>query len=239
MIHNHPHLRFSKDAASNLMESGDAEMMAIETELNNNAAEKPLKLEQQTLQPTEELPFTLENTFKQILNLNGFQAPTRFTSVFSVYLIVVICMIIMFTDVILAFYLDELIAGKCSVILLLIISFSVLIFATISLSLQPRNRKPVSFQVPLVPVVPLFSVMINLYLMLNLSTATWLRFLIWMAFGLSIYFFYGISNSNERFRNKPLQMPIVNGKELQLPIVNGKESMQMVNGKEPVVKQAV
>lgn len=213
------------------MESNDADLLAIETELNNNSAEKPLKLEQQSLHPTEELPFNLENVFKQIFNLNGFLIPTRFTSVFCVYLIAAICLVILFTDVILAFYLNELIAGQYGVILLLIVSFSVLIFATLSLSLQPRNRKPVSFQVPLVPVVPLFSVMINLYLMLNLSTATWLRFLIWMVFGLSIYFFYGISNSNERFRNKPLQMPIMNGKEpMQLPIVNGKE---------PVVKQSV
>lgn len=81
-------------------------------------------------------------------------------------------------------------------------------FAMVSLSLQPRNLKSVSFRVPLVPFLPLFSVLINIYLMLNLSYATWVRFFFWMAFGLSIYLFYGIFNSNERFRNK--QLPIVN-----------------------------
>lgn len=231
--------------------SKEADLLAIETEPNNNQlpdirqangihngiqngthnnCEKPPKLEPQPLDlAADELEFNFRNIFKQILNLNGCQTPTRFTSIFCVYLIATICMIILFVDVILAFYLPELIAGHCGAIAVLVVSFSVLLFATFSLSVQPRNSKPISFQVPCVPVVPLFSVLINLYLMLNLSTATWLRFLIWMAFGLSIYFFYGISNSNERYRNKPLQL-IMNGKQ-----ANGNQPIE----KQPIVKQSV
>lgn len=197
-------------------------------ELNNNHAngcEKPPKIEQQPLQPTEELEFNFKNCFKQILNLNGLQAPTRFTSVFSVYLIAAICLVILLLDIVLAFYLDDLIAGRCCPILALVVLFSVLLFATISLGLQPRNSKPISFQVPFVPVVPLFSVLINLYLMLNLSTATWIRFCFWMALGFAIYFGYGISNSNERYRNKPMQLPIMNGKPANDKLPNGKQAV--------------
>jgi basic amino acid/polyamine antiporter, APA family len=39
------------------------------------------------------------------------------------------------------------------------------------------------------------SVLLCFYLMLNLTGGTWVRFLVWMAFGLVIYFAYGASHS--------------------------------------------
>ena len=62
------------------------------------------------------------------------------------------------------------------------------------------NIFPLSDQVPFVPYIPILSMFVNFYLMLKLSYTTWIRFAIWMAFGLAIYFFYGIWNSNERQR---------------------------------------
>ncbi len=47
------------------------------------------------------------------------------------------------------------------------------------------------FRVPWSPFIPLLSVLACLYLMLNLTIATWLRFAVWMALGLVIYFVYG------------------------------------------------
>jgi len=44
-------------------------------------------------------------------------------------------------------------------------------------------------------VVPILSVLACLYLMLNLSVETWLRFLAWLAIGLVIYFAYGYRHS--------------------------------------------
>ena len=48
-----------------------------------------------------------------------------------------------------------------------------------------------AFRCPGVPVVPVLAVLTALYLMLNLPAATWVRFLIWMAVGLVIYFVHG------------------------------------------------
>ena len=40
------------------------------------------------------------------------------------------------------------------------------------------------------PVVPVLAALASLYLMLNLPAATWIRFFVWMAIGLVVYFAY-------------------------------------------------
>lgn len=65
------------------------------------------------------------------------------------------------------------------------------------LSRLPVGRPPSQdmFQVPLVPLTPTLSILVNTFLMLNLSYLTWVRFTVWMSVGLFIYFTYGIWNS--------------------------------------------
>ena len=58
---------------------------------------------------------------------------------------------------------------------------------------QPNLKRP--FRTPLVPLVPILSILICGYMMYGLPPDTWLRLLIWLAIGLAIYFFYGRSNS--------------------------------------------
>ncbi|NLJ07488.1 MAG: amino acid permease [Sphingobacteriales bacterium] len=43
--------------------------------------------------------------------------------------------------------------------------------------------------------IPVFGLMTNLFLMTELTTATWIRFLVWMCIGLCIYFFFSRKNS--------------------------------------------
>ncbi|ONI69390.1 amino acid permease [Kribbella sp. ALI-6-A] len=61
-----------------------------------------------------------------------------------------------------------------------------------------RRRRPDierSFRVPGNPVVPILAALICIYLMLNLSLETWLRFAIWMAIGFALYAVYGYRRS--------------------------------------------
>ena len=52
-----------------------------------------------------------------------------------------------------------------------------------------------SFKVPLMPVVPILSVLACLWLMINLTAITWVRFLVWMVIGVTVYFVYGKQHS--------------------------------------------
>jgi basic amino acid/polyamine antiporter, APA family len=58
---------------------------------------------------------------------------------------------------------------------------------------RPDIRR--SFRVPLVPVLPIVAVLLCLYLMLNLTGGTWLRFVVWMALGYVVYFAYSRKRS--------------------------------------------
>ncbi len=61
-----------------------------------------------------------------------------------------------------------------------------------------RRKRPDlhrTFRVPFSPWLPGLSAIICIYLMLNLSVETWLRFLIWLAVGFVIYFAYSRQRS--------------------------------------------
>ena len=60
-----------------------------------------------------------------------------------------------------------------------------------------------AFRVPAAPVVATLAVLMSFYLMLNLVGETWVRFGIWMALGLVVYFVYGRSHSRVGRGNAP------------------------------------
>ncbi|XP_045868975.1 cationic amino acid transporter 3-like [Meles meles] len=60
---------------------------------------------------------------------------------------------------------------------------------------QPQISTPLHFKVPAVPFLPLLSIFVNVYLMMQMSAGTWARFGAWMLTGFAIYFGYGIQHS--------------------------------------------
>jgi APA family basic amino acid/polyamine antiporter len=60
---------------------------------------------------------------------------------------------------------------------------------------RTRPDLPRAFRAPWVPWLPAVSVLACVWLMLNLPVQTWIRFLVWMALGLVLYFVYGRRHS--------------------------------------------
>uniref|UniRef100_A0A8C1Z3I9 Solute carrier family 7 member 1a n=1 Tax=Cyprinus carpio TaxID=7962 RepID=A0A8C1Z3I9_CYPCA len=82
-------------------------------------------------------------------------------------------------------------------IVILSVLFSMCVIVTFIIWRQPESKTKLSFKVPLLPFIPVVSMFVNVYLMMQLDRGTWIRFAIWMSIGLIIYFGYGIWHSTE------------------------------------------
>ncbi|GGP69924.1 amino acid permease [Saccharothrix coeruleofusca] len=71
----------------------------------------------------------------------------------------------------------------------------VLVSAGVLVLRKTRPDLPRGFRVPLVPLVPILAIVACLWLMLNLTALTWVRFLVWMALGVVVYFAYSRRHS--------------------------------------------
>lgn len=83
-----------------------------------------------------------------------------------------------------------------------------------------------TFQVPLVPLTPGASILINVFLMMKLSALTWIRFTVWIGVGLLVYFGYGIWHSKEGRRE--LQPKDMAARYVVLPSGSLVETVQSV-----------
>jgi len=71
----------------------------------------------------------------------------------------------------------------------------VLVSAGVIVLRRTRPDLERGFRAPGVPLLPIAAIIACVWLMLNLTALTWIRFLIWMAIGVVIYFLYGRRHS--------------------------------------------
>ncbi|XP_393144.3 cationic amino acid transporter 3 isoform X3 [Apis mellifera] len=156
----------------------------------------------QSITPIDGYKLTPMNILKQIVNLQNQKEVTEMSIKVAKYSIAILCVVIFITAFFIS-YVDTEVFGK-NVIesVILIILVNILLLIIIIIARQPVHETDLAFKVPLVPLLPCCSIFINLYLMLQLDAFTWMRFSIWMVIGLTIYFFYGISHSEQGKKDK-------------------------------------
>ncbi|XP_026227158.1 cationic amino acid transporter 3a [Anabas testudineus] len=144
----------------------------------------------------EDRPLRETFTAKLLLFPSG-KFPTQTSGNIVYATTAVISILITILCIILANCLSELLEGDVYVLVSCVVLTLLCIFCVVIIGRQPESREPLTFKVPLLPLLPLFSVFVNIYLMMQLDMGTWCRFTVWMAIGFAIYFLYGIRNSSE------------------------------------------
>lgn len=144
----------------------------------------------------DERPLQETFTFKLLFCPSG-RLPTPMSGGIVYATTAAISVLITVLCVILANYLEELLSGSSAVLVPCIILTVLCGVCVIVIWRQPESKEALTFKVPLLPWLPLFSVFVNIYLMMQLDLATWCRFTVWMLIGFGIYFLYGIKNSSE------------------------------------------
>ncbi|XP_043913334.1 cationic amino acid transporter 3-like [Protopterus annectens] len=107
----------------------------------------------------------------------------------------VMCTLITVLCVVLALCSKPILNGCPGWIAVLVVLIVLIGVVTAVVWRQPESKVYLSFKVPLLPILPIISVFVNLYLMMQLDLATWARFGVWMLTGLLIYFLYGMWHS--------------------------------------------
>ena len=74
----------------------------------------------------------------------------------------------------------------------------VLVCLGVNVLRRAAPERPRPFRVPFVPVFPILGVLLCVVLMLSLPVMTWIRFVVWLAIGLTIYFLYSVRHSKLR-----------------------------------------
>lgn len=75
------------------------------------------------------------------------------------------------------------------------LSAFVLVSVAVIVLRKKYPKLPRAFRVPWSPFLPILSAVLCVWLMLNLTTLTWVRFLVWLALGFIIYFAYSRRHS--------------------------------------------
>ena len=138
---------------------------------------------------------TFKNFVRRVFNVHRQKTPTKLTKNLSISLIVMSTILVITIDALCVYGQNYLASKNVFVALTLGVCILSFVICIVALSRQPQSTGRDSFQVPLVPFVPFASITVNICLMINLPTPTWIRFSVWMVIGFFIYFTYGIFNS--------------------------------------------
>ncbi|KAM3867071.1 cationic amino acid transporter 2 [Diretmus argenteus] len=154
----------------------------------------------------EELRISKSNTKFGCLKPPSSPTASTSSTVTSLTVFSIVCVIAL--TVILTQAMDALAKKEVwSLVCVSILSFTLVVIIFL-IWRHPQNATRASFMVPFLPALPVVSVFINVYLMVQLGGETWIRYAVWMLVGFIIYFGYGIRNSVQKQRLLSSQMRI-------------------------------
>jgi APA family basic amino acid/polyamine antiporter len=92
-------------------------------------------------------------------------------------------------------------------------TLSAFVLVSLGIVVLRRTRPDLKrgFRVPWSPVLPILSAALCFWLMLNLTTLTWVRFLVWLAIGIVIYLLYGRRRSRLAAGVSEVELPTPQG----------------------------
>ncbi|KAF2353884.1 Amino acid/polyamine transporter I [Trinorchestia longiramus] len=140
--------------------------------------------------------FSWKSYLHQALNPTKLEHPTPLSASYVAWATVVFCILCFILCILLVVLADELADLDPVSMFFCILFFGLGIFVVTTIYLQPQSSVQIQFKSPFVPWLPAASCFFNLYLMCNLPPNTWVKFIIWLAVGLAIYFFYGICHAD-------------------------------------------
>ncbi|KAK7864554.1 hypothetical protein R5R35_007325 [Gryllus longicercus] len=152
----------------------------------------------------------------RLANRPALPRPTRASATLVAWCTALYCLCCFGAAACVVHALDGIKAAEAPLAVLVVFGCAMLLFVLI-ICLQPTNSQRLTFKVPLVPVLPAVSIAINIFLMMMLDKATWIRFAVWIVIGFAIYFGYSIWNSHERPSRKPSKASVYGGTDARPP----------------------
>ncbi|XP_034482067.1 cationic amino acid transporter 3 isoform X1 [Drosophila innubila] len=146
--------------------------------------------------------FTWSSLCTQLFNVHRAPEPNQISTRIVGVLTTLFCLLSLGLGVLLMQGYSAISSGKAWALTLLILLLVLIAVVLLLTCLQPREPRSRLFRVPFVPVVPAISIFINIYLMLQLDSWTWIRFGVWMIVGIPIFIacwcLYDIKNLKKR-----------------------------------------
>ncbi|KAH8371292.1 hypothetical protein KR093_006822 [Drosophila rubida] len=146
--------------------------------------------------------FAWSSLCTQLFNVQRATEPNAVSTRIVSVLTILFCLLSLGLGVLLMQSYAAIRAGQAWALTLLIVLVVLIAVVLLLTCLQPREARTRLFRVPFVPVVPAISIFINIYLMLQLDSWTWIRFGIWMLVGLPVFIacwcLYDIRNPKKR-----------------------------------------
>ncbi|XP_050304475.1 high affinity cationic amino acid transporter 1 isoform X2 [Anthonomus grandis grandis] len=165
--------------------------------------------EQELLSSTPTPGFS--NYLKQIFNCRNSE-PNRVSESIVASEVFIYCIFCIGISLCIIYLNGHILNGELWAVLITCVLVFLTVLLLVSLATQPKSRRDLSFKVPLIPLIPALSIIINIYLMLMLDAMTWVRFGVWMVIGIPMYCACACNcKSAQKLQNGHYDSNIING----------------------------